>query len=405
MKRSIAFALTLAALPSLAAAGDCPEVSTPTVCGHRGTGANAPGNPLPENTLPSFQQASAEGATMVELDVMHAADGALVVIHDETVDRTTDGTGCVGDLTLGQLSALDAGVGTALEGTAVTIPTLALVLDTVDVAVNVEIKLPDSAGCPDPDRGLLAADVVDLIHAHPDRPIVVSSFDMEVLTTVHALDPDVYVGLVTLDPIADMEVAHSAGLSAIHPIFVGATPEIVEAAHALGLQVAPWTVDDVTFLTMMVDAGVDTIITNEPDVLVGLLAERSAAPCVVDPPVEQPDAGSYDASAADDASAAGDAGDAGGGGQAGDAKGDAEAPDLGHIDRRAGGDALAAGTDVSSAGGDPASDTSVGAPGSGGAGGSADQGCAAARGDSLGPFGALWLLFLAACWTRRRAHR
>ncbi|HMR09838.1 MAG TPA: glycerophosphodiester phosphodiesterase family protein, partial [Polyangiaceae bacterium] len=113
--------------------------------GHRGTGTNSSLNPFPENTIESIKQAFAEGAEMSELDVVHSKDGVLVVIHDDTVNRTTNGTGCVGDLTVAELQGLDAAVGTSLAGTGVKIPTLTELLAAVDGGLNIEIKLQDNA--------------------------------------------------------------------------------------------------------------------------------------------------------------------------------------------------------------------------------------------------------------------
>ena len=84
--------------------------------GHRGTGANAPGNDYPENTIPSFIQGFAEGADMVELDTQLSQDEAVVVIHDATLNRTTDCTGSVRDLNLAEIQACDAGYGTPMAG-------------------------------------------------------------------------------------------------------------------------------------------------------------------------------------------------------------------------------------------------------------------------------------------------
>ncbi|MBI4955885.1 MAG: glycerophosphodiester phosphodiesterase [Myxococcales bacterium] len=224
---ALGLALGSTALPSGEARADCScREAAVVVMGHRGTGTNGPANPWPENTLPSFEQGVAEGADWIELDVQHSADGALVVLHDETVDRTTDGTGCAGALGQAALAALDAAAGTPLAGTGVTIPTLDEVLAAVDVGVNIEIKIESGGSCPASDRTLLAADVVAAIHADAkSRPLLVSSFDADVLTLVKALDASVPVGLLGVDP-ADLTVATSRGFDALHPFYlaVDATP-------------------------------------------------------------------------------------------------------------------------------------------------------------------------------------
>lgn len=237
-------------------------------CGHRGTGVTGAANEFPENTLPSFEQAALEGADMVELDVQHSADGALVVVHDDTVDRTTDATGCVGDHTLAELQALDAAVGTPLAGQGVTVPTLAEVLAAVDLPVNVEIKVNEDADCPASDRPTLASDVVAAIQADTAaREIVVSSFDLDVLIEVRALDPGVSLGLLTLVP-GDTADAVANDLDAVN--LFGATYGQAELDVVLdaGLELNVWTINDPDRMAELLGMGVHMVITDEPDLMV-----------------------------------------------------------------------------------------------------------------------------------------
>jgi glycerophosphoryl diester phosphodiesterase len=204
---------------------------------------------------------------MIELDVQHSADGALVVLHDDTVDRTTDGTGCVGDLELAALQALDAAAGTSLAGTGVTLPTLAEALGAITVDVNVEIKLPGSASCPAADRERLAADVVAAVAADAGaRRILVSSFDLDVLKAVQQRDPALYLGYLTL-LIDDAAVAAAEGFAAVHLIGGLYAIDDLAALGDLGIDVNVWTVDEAALMRDLFGAGVSVIITDEPDLL------------------------------------------------------------------------------------------------------------------------------------------
>lgn len=246
--------------------GDCQCPADDVInCGHRGTGTSRQGNPFPENTIPSFEQAVLEGADMVELDVQHSADGALVVIHDDTVNRTTDATGCVGDLSLDALGALDAARGTTLEGTGVTIPTLQEVFDALEVHVNVEIKIGDRAECPASSREALAEDVVAAIHADPkDRRLVVSSFDLDVLLEVQARDPSIHLGYITLVP-TDAALAETHGFAALNVLGNLLDGDDVSGILDRGLEVNVWTINDGDLMESLFSWGVSMIITDAPD--------------------------------------------------------------------------------------------------------------------------------------------
>lgn len=259
----------------LAAAGcgdDDPDVCTcPAAsvinCGHRGTGVNAPGNPFAENTIPSFEQAVAEGAQMLELDVIRSADGVLMVIHDDTVNRTTDGTGCVGDQTQAELQALDAAFGTDMEGTGVVIPTLDEVLAAVDVPINVEIKINDDASCPASDLDLLAQDVVAAIAGDTaERDIVVSSFDFDMLVAVQQLDASIYLGHLTL-LYSDAQDAADQGFAALNVFGATYGANEIQIILDTGLEANVWTINDPTVMEDLLGTGVSIFITDDPDVL------------------------------------------------------------------------------------------------------------------------------------------
>jgi glycerophosphoryl diester phosphodiesterase len=261
---------------SLFAQEDCVcPASTVINCGHRGTGGNSGGNSFPENTIPSMLQAADEGADMVELDVVHSADGVLVVLHDDTVDNTTDGTGCAGEMTVDELQALDAGYGTSMEGEGIVIPTLAEVLEAIDIDVNIEIKTSGDV-CPATDLALVASDIVALINADSKlRTIVVSSFSFEALEAVRALDDNVYIGFVDFGS-ENVEAAVAAGFDGINFNANMAGADTVEEIHAAGLDANAWTVNLEALMEELLDVGVDMIITDEPDLLAELIVEKCA---------------------------------------------------------------------------------------------------------------------------------
>jgi glycerophosphoryl diester phosphodiesterase len=244
--------------------------------GHRGTGTNSPLNPFPENTIPSFLQAFTEGADMVELDCTLSADDEVVVIHDDTLDRTTDCTGAVYDKTLAEIQACDAAVGTPLEGTGVVVPTLTEVFAALDAAkytgeINIEIK----SGL----EGLVGADhlaarvVEEVTAAGWDARIIFSSFSLAILDEIELLDAAWVTAFITseVNVNAQADLADAHALDGLHPYYAQTFGPSVTYAHDLGLFVNVWTVDLAFAMQTMIDREVDGIITNEPDVLYDLL--------------------------------------------------------------------------------------------------------------------------------------
>ncbi|RLB62427.1 MAG: hypothetical protein DRI90_09105 [Deltaproteobacteria bacterium] len=275
LARTFTFGLVVAALCwSRPAIADCVcHAETVIGCGHRGTGLSIADAPFPENTIPALEQAVVEGADMVEIDVIHSADGVLVVFHDDTVDRTTDGSGCVGDLSLDELKALDAGAGTVMAGQGVTIPTLVEALAAVDVAFNIELKINKVPQCPDSAKAAMAADVVAAVHGDTsDRAIVVSSFDADALSEVEQLDGTIDTGLLTLAP-GDAQLAEDRGFDALNLQAVMVDETDVAEVHGRGLALNVWTENNAERMKLFINMGVDMIITDEPDVFASVRAE------------------------------------------------------------------------------------------------------------------------------------
>lgn len=235
------------------------------IWGHRGASAYAP-----ENTLPAFELAAEQGAEGVELDVQLSADGELVVCHDETVDRTSNGTGNVRDLTLAQLRELDFSAGK--DGYAGTrIPTLREVFDLLGPAglkVNVELKntIAPYVGMPEKVDALVA----ELGLADQ---VLYSTFNHYSVRDIAASGTPVPVGVLHQDMFVDpWDYAKALGARALHPAdhLTLAQPEYIARSHDLGLQVNVWTVDDPGVMALLIRDQADGIITNTPDVAVAL---------------------------------------------------------------------------------------------------------------------------------------
>lgn len=227
------------------------------VWAHRGASADAP-----ENTLPAFELAAEQGADGVELDVQLTRDGEVVVMHDETLDRTTDGSGWVADQSLDELRRLDASAGRpGFAGTRV--PTLAEVLTLArgaGLVVNVELKNNEVAYV-----GLEERVLDEVAAAGMARRVVLSSFNHQSLRLLARLAPDVPRGALYSDPLFQpWEYAVRLGVRALHPPLRVVRSRLVERCRGRALAVHAWTVDDVGDLRRVVALGVDAVITNHP---------------------------------------------------------------------------------------------------------------------------------------------
>jgi glycerophosphoryl diester phosphodiesterase len=225
---------------------------------HRGARRDAP-----ENTLPAFELAVDQGADGVEFDVQLSADGTVVVIHDETVDRTTNGSGPVAGLTVSQLQALDASAGFAgYKG--VQIPTLAQALDLLaptSLKVNIELKNAEEAYPGLEERVLAAVTGYGLA----DR-VVISSFNHYSLKKLQTLGATSQLCMLYTDPLyKPWRYAARLGLGAIHPparFVLGHS--WVRKAQAAGLAVRPWVVNADRKLARAFRWGLDGVFTDVP---------------------------------------------------------------------------------------------------------------------------------------------
>ncbi len=210
----------------------------------------------PENTLASFKKALNLGVDMVELDVYVLKTGELVVIHDDRVDRTTNGQGYVADKTFAEIRSLDAGKGEK-------IPTLNEVFNLIDrkVPINIELKGAGTAG---PVAKLIGEYISE--HGWTNDDFLVSSFNHRELKKFKDLKPTIRIGaLITGIPIGYAEFAQKLGAYSLNPSLEFISQEYVDDAHKRGLKVLVYTVNEKDDIKKMMELGVDGLFSNYPD--------------------------------------------------------------------------------------------------------------------------------------------
>lgn len=229
---------------------------TITCFGHRGASGRSP-----ENTLLAFRYAFELGADAIECDVQLSADGAPVIIHDSTVDRTTNGSGAVAELSLAELRQLDAGAGEQ-------IPELHEVLELCrerQKLVNLEIKASSL------EQARRVAQVVgETLESGGYLDLaLVSSFWLAVLPGLKSAHPQMRTATLHSGArwrlLNMITAARAAGADAIHPDARLTSRALVENAHAAGLRVHVWTVDQPKRMQRLASWGVDGIMTNYPE--------------------------------------------------------------------------------------------------------------------------------------------
>jgi len=240
--------------------------------GHRGAKGEAP-----ENTLAGFAYALALGLKGIELDVRLSADGQLVVMHDDTVDRTTNGVGRVADLTAEQMRGLDARAEHPDWPVPLGVPTLHEVLDAVerarDLALRIEVKRDEPARL---ERVCaILAGVIDE-HGIAGR-VVVSSFETAALEIMHATAPGIRRAFITAKDASDsIRTAVRLGCASVDLPTTILTPDAVRDAHDRGLTVMGWHGNSAAEIDELLGCGVDSFTTDRPTAALRYLGERAA---------------------------------------------------------------------------------------------------------------------------------
>jgi glycerophosphoryl diester phosphodiesterase len=220
--------------------------------GHRGASADAP-----ENTLAAFKTALQWGAAGIELDVQFSSDHQVVVIHDETLDRTTDGKGQVNRRSLAHLKALDAGLWFSAEFAGVRLPTLAETLAFADGKLLLDIEIKKCR-----DSKELARDVVGLLNPYNPDQYLITSFDKTAIEQVKAMQPGLRTGLLAnrrrrgiWQGSWDFIILHDALVE----------KRLLRLANESGKRIIAWTVNDEKRMKDLIEQGVGRMITNHPN--------------------------------------------------------------------------------------------------------------------------------------------
>jgi glycerophosphoryl diester phosphodiesterase len=225
------------------------------IIGHRGAPVDEP-----ENTLGSFRRALAVGVAAVELDIQLTKDGRLIVIHDETLDRTTNGRGPVRDFTLAELKRLDAGRGEP-------VPTLEEVFDLVQGQAHlmVELKQPEAAGA-----------LLDFFQAHRTfEAATIISFWHPAVKALKDAEPRLDTGVLMVGCPADpLGLARAARADTLALNFRYVNRELVDAAHQQDIKVMVWNIDDPETLEPYLAMNLDAICTNRPGEIIDYLSHR-----------------------------------------------------------------------------------------------------------------------------------
>jgi glycerophosphoryl diester phosphodiesterase len=235
----------------------------PWIIGHRGYHAK-----YPENTIASFEAAIEAGATMIELDVMLSRDRKLVVIHDATLERTTNGHGSVADLTLTELKQLDAGSWVDTKFADQPIPELSEVLDQVNGRVYINIEIKSDAYEPRHPPDAIEKQVIKLLrHKNLLDTCMISSFDVNILEQVAFMKNPPAIAFISKKPATPKTVQMCTRLNTFswHPDHRVVTRNQVEQMHEAGIRVFPYNVNTFEGYSRIRNMEVDGVITNDPE--------------------------------------------------------------------------------------------------------------------------------------------
>lgn len=232
------------------------------IFGHRGASAYAP-----MNTLPAFELAAEQGADGVELDVHLTKDGELIIVHDFTIDHTTNGTGTVTDKTLAELKEYDAGSWFDEKFAGEKLPTLDEVFEAVGGKLYINVEIKSLSREADGTEEVVA----ECIHRHNmNERVIVSSFNPYVLKRFRPIAPDIPLGYL-LHPASLTAESHTilppSDYEALHLYYDMIDQEQLDFAKTHNLPINTWTVNDTELALRLKTQGVRGIITDKPDIM------------------------------------------------------------------------------------------------------------------------------------------
>jgi glycerophosphoryl diester phosphodiesterase len=254
-------------IPLFLGISSAPAQQTVHIIAHRGASAYAP-----ENTLAAFAKAVDFGADILELDVRQTRDGELVVLHDASVNRTTNGKGRVADLTLEQIKALDAGSWFSPDFVGERVPTLA---EVVDATPDFTTLLVELKGSPEEYPGMEARVVRFIRQRGIEKRVILKSFERDVLNRLRMLAPDIPRLRIVVSEISflGLIIGHGVHFGSVfeddvqylqHHWF-SLTEGFIRKAHDRGYKVFAWDVDDEKRMEELIKKGIDGIETDHPD--------------------------------------------------------------------------------------------------------------------------------------------
>ena len=220
----------------------------------------------PENTMTAFRKALEAGADGIEFDARMTQDGKLIIMHDATVDRTTNGKGKVRDLTYAEIYGMDAGIKKGVVFENEHIPVLEQVFDELGGKLLLNVEL---CNYEEGDNRMLANQTVELIEKYKlVDSVIVSSFRFNNLVYVKDKNPNISCALIAkqglLGAFARNLLNHSVSVDALHPFYTDATPGLIRREQQCGRKVRAWTVNDPKDIRHLYEIGTDAIFTDDP---------------------------------------------------------------------------------------------------------------------------------------------
>ena len=221
--------------------------------------------------MAAFEIALKMGADYIEVDVHLSKDGIPVVIHDSSLERTTDGKGKVKDKTLEELKKLDAGSWFSEEFKEERIPTLEEVLNFSSGRIGVVIEIKSGSDLSDG----IEEKIVKLIREKDmAEEVIVISFNYDRLKKINDIDSDIDTGFLYGGEVPDLfEKALEGGIDYISPAWQGADESLIKEAHSNNLKVSLWTINDPEVMKQFINLKADAITTDRPDLLIKELKE------------------------------------------------------------------------------------------------------------------------------------